>query len=210
MSGYQEQGEREILVRIEQTIWLLTLNKQQLFLTGDFKGCIPRLHFPQWIFRLTPINSGVLKDSFQIWELRTENREATKYKSFCPFYQPRVKSFCLLLDEMQICFLAESQKVWTTERSCRVPITYLFLLVLSHIQEEERPGGQNDSVRLGAGGSRGHHSPVLVPGVPGLRGPVSFTVQGQRLIFWHNLRLGMFCDVRRPLVLTWNVIFKFK
>ena len=99
-------------------------------------------------------------------------------------------------------FSLNHKKCETTERSCCVPIIYLLLLVLSHIQEEERPGWQNDSVRLGAGWSRGHNSAVLVPGVAGLRGPVSFTVQGQRLIFWHNLRLGMFCDVRRTLVLT--------
>ena len=83
-----------------------------------------------------------------------------------------------------------------------VPIIYLFLLVLSHIEEEERPGWQDDSVRLGTGGSRGHDPAVLVPGVAGLRGPVSFTVEGQRLVFWHNLRLRMLGDVRRTLVLA--------
>ena len=77
---------------------------------------------------------------------------------------------------------------------------YLLLLVLPDVEEEEGPGGEDHSVRLGAGGSRGHQSPVLVPAVVRLRSPVCLAVEGEGLVLWHNLGLGMFGDVRRTIL----------
>ena len=53
---------------------------------------------------------------------------------------------------------------------------------------------------LWTGGSRGDNPPVLVPAVPRLGSAVSFTVEGEGFVLWHDLRLGVLGDVRRPLL----------
>ena len=62
-------------------------------------------------------------------------------------------------------------KIWKCTHSCSLQkdypweLFYLLLLALPDVEEEEGPGGEDDAVGLGVGGSRGNNPAIFIPSV---------------------------------------------